>query len=280
MMNSFMKRRKGRAMNREPVCVRASSLGELFDCPARWEARHLRNMCLPASAAAMLGTAVHAGTALYDQSVLDGNSLTPDEAAGAVVDTIYHPAIDVDWEDMPQKEAEKIAVPLHKMYCEKIAPMQNYRAVETTCENLTIEDIGITLTGTVDRIRNTENGPGISDLKTGRAAVSADGTVKTQGHALQIGVYELLAQAALGEPVTAPAQIIGLQTAKTDKGRRVGIGEMEMAREILLDDENGKPGFLTMASKIIRSGDFFGNPRSQLCNEKYCPAFRTCKWRK
>ena len=79
------------------VKVRASSLGELFDCPARWEAKHLLKMRLPTSGAARLGTAVHAGTALYDQSVLDGNPLTADEAAGAVVDTIFGNDEEVDW---------------------------------------------------------------------------------------------------------------------------------------------------------------------------------------
>ena len=37
------------------VRLRASSLPELFDCPARWEAKHVKNMRLPTSAAAQLG---------------------------------------------------------------------------------------------------------------------------------------------------------------------------------------------------------------------------------
>lgn len=264
----------------EPVQIRASSLGELFDCPARWEAKHIRNLRLPTSAAAQLGTAVHAGTALYDQSVIAGSPLTPDECAGAVVDAIYKPEFEVNWDDMPQREAEQIGIPLHKMYCGQIAPKQEYAAVEALCEDLTIEDLGITLTGTVDRVRKTDDGFGISDLKTGKSAVAADGTVKTRGHAAQIGVYEILAQAVLGVPMRAPAQIIGLQVAKTEKGRRVGTGEISMAREVLLDSEDGDPGFLRMASKLVHSGDFYGNPRSQLCSEKFCPVFNTCRWRK
>lgn len=264
----------------EPVQIRASSLGELFDCPARWEAKHLRKMRLPTSAAAQLGTAVHAGTALFDQGVLDGSGLTPDDCAGAVVDAIYKPENDVAWDDMPQNEAEKIAVPLHKMYCEQIAPRQEYVAVEALANDLTLADIGIVLTGTVDRVRRTDDGLGIADLKTGKTAVSADGTVKTQGHAAQVGVYEILAQAALGVPMEAPAQIIGLQVAKTDKGRRVGTGEISFAREVLLDGPEGEPGFLRMASRLVHSGDFYGNPRSPLCSEKFCPAYRICRWRK
>lgn len=263
----------------EAVQIRASSLGELFDCPARWEAKHLRKMRLPTSSAAFLGTAVHAGTALYDQCVLNGNPITPDEAAGAVVDTLQSPETDVDWEDLTPNEAEKIAIPLHKLYCSEIAPRQEYVAVEALCDSLTLTDIGIMLTGTVDRIRATDDGFGIADIKTGKTAVAADGSVKTQGHAAQIGVYELLAEYALEQPMSAPAQVIGLQVAKTDKGRRAGTGEIQSARDVLLDDGE-KPGLLRHAASIIHSGNFYGNPKSQLCNPKYCPAYNICRWRR
>lgn len=260
------------------VTIRASSLGELFDCPSRWEAKHVKGMRLPASAAARLGTAVHAGTALYDQSRLDGNPLTPDEAAGAVVDAIYKPDEDVVWDETSPHEAESIAVPLHNLYCKQIAPNQEYVAVEATCESLTITDIGLTLTGTIDRVRVDDGGFGIADIKTGKSAVSADGTVKTQGHAAQVAVYELLASAVLAQDMTAPAQIIGLQVAKTDKGRRAGTGLISNARDILLDDEDS-PGLLRHAAALLHSGDFYGNPRSQICNPKYCPAYNICRWR-
>ncbi|WP_206214339.1 PD-(D/E)XK nuclease family protein [Desulfovibrio sp. ZJ369] len=182
------------------LSVRASSLGELFDCPARWEARHIRKLRLPRLAAAQLGTAVHAGTALFDQSRLDGSPLSADESAGAVVDALQRPSEDVDWEDTSAAEVERIALPLHGLYCREIAPRQDYVAVEATCESLTFTDIGLTLTGTVDRVRATPDGLGIADIKTGKTAVAADGTVRTQGHAAQIAVYEILAGHAIGRP--------------------------------------------------------------------------------
>ena len=46
------------------ISVRASSLAELFDCPARWEAKNLLNMKMPAVGAARLGTAIHASTSV------------------------------------------------------------------------------------------------------------------------------------------------------------------------------------------------------------------------
>lgn len=263
----------------QPISIRASSISDLFDCPARWEAKHILKVMMPASSAARLGTAVHAGTALYDQSRLDGNPVTMDEGAGAVVDVIWGKDEEVNWDELSQNDAEEIAIPLYQLYCQKIAPNQRYVAVETTCESLIFEDIGLTLTGTVDRVRKTEKGLGIADLKTGKSAVSADGTVKTQSHVAQIGAYMLLGSSMLGQDITEPAQIIGLQVAKTDSGRRVGIGEIPNAVDVLLDDGD-RPGLLRIAAQIVHSGIFYGNPRSQTCGAKYCPVFSSCRWRK
>ncbi len=120
---------------------------------------------------------------------------------------------------------------------------------------------------------------GIVDLKTGKAAVGADGLVKTAGHAFQMGVYELLAQQASGISITAPAQIIGLNTAKTAASQRIGMGNISGAREVLLGDGES-PGILEHASKIIHSGSFWGNPKSMMCHERYCAAYPSCKFRK
>jgi hypothetical protein len=259
--------------------IRASSLPEIFDCPARWEAKNIRKLRLPRSGAAQLGTAVHAGTALFDASRIEGSPLTIDDTAGAVVDAIHRPDEDVDWgEDRPQ-EAESIALALHGMYCREIAPRQRYAAVEATCERLDITDLGISLTGTTDRVTLTPDGYGIADIKTGKSAVGADGTVKTAGHAAQIAVYELLAEQSTGRVIEAPAQIIGLQVAKTDKGRRAGVGTIHAARELLIGDE-GQPGLLEQAARMLKSGSFYGNPSSKLCGEKFCPAWKNCRWRK
>ena len=94
-----------------------------------------------------------------------------------------------------------------------------------------------------------------------------------------MGVYELLAEQASGVPITGPAQIVGMNTAKTAASQRVGTGEIHGAREVLLGDEE-VPGILEHASRIIHSGSFWGNPKSMMCHEKYCAAFATCKFRK
>lgn len=262
------------------VTIRASALGDFLDCPARAEAKHLMGMRTPSSGAATLGTALHKSTALFDQSKLSGQGLTVDETAGAAVDAINKPQEDVVWDDDESKsETEGIAVALHKLYCTKIAPTQEYAAVEIACERLEIRDIGLALTGTTDRVRRVGDGYGIADLKSGKTAVKSDGTVATKGHAYQLGVYELLAEHASGIDITEPAQIIGLQVAKTDKGQRAATSAgVSGARDVLVGEADS-PGVLQVVARMVHEGTFPGNPRSMLCGEKYCPIYNRCKFR-
>jgi len=261
------------------VTIRASSLGSLFDCPARFEATQIQGKRVPSNGKSMLGKAVHASTAVFDQSTIDGAGITIDEAAAAAIDVLYRPDEDVSWDEDKPSDAERTAVSLHSKYCNEIAPKQDYLAVEVECDRLEITDLGIALTGTTDRIRRIEARNGISDLKTGKAAVGSDGMVKTAGHTFQLGVYELLAEQASGIPITGPAQIVGMNTAKTVASQRIGTGEVEGARDVLLGDGD-TPGILEMASRLIHSGAFYGNPKSMMCHQRYCPIYSTCKFRK
>jgi RecB family exonuclease len=264
----------------EPVRIRASSLSGLFDCPARWYAIHIEKKYIPSSSKAALGTAVHASTAVYDQSVLDGAGISIDEAAAAAVDAIHKPEREIEWGEDKPADAERVAIALHRKYCEIIAPKQLYFAVEVMCDSLLIADLNIILTGTTDRLRTDNNGDaGIVDLKTGKTAVKADGTVETKGHAYQMATYELMAENASRIPITAPAQIIGLNAAKTDAAQRVGTGYISGCRDILLGDDE-RPGILQTAANIIHRGDFWGNPKSMLCHKAYCPAYETCHYRR
>lgn len=261
------------------ITIRASSLSRLFDCPASWAATHIYGKTMPSSGKAMLGKAVHASTAVYDQSNIVGAGITADEAAAAAIDTIYQPDEEVDWSKENPKEIEKIALALHQKYCTEIAPNQHYVAVEIECDKIEISDLGIALTGTTDRIVHTEQGYGIADIKTGTAAVGANGVVKTAVHAYQIGIYEILAEHGSGLPINAPAQIIGLNNAKTKQSQRVGIGSIENAKEILLGNEY-QVGVLQMAAQLIQSGNFYANPKSMMCHEKYCPNYQNCPFRR
>jgi hypothetical protein len=93
-------------------------------------------------------------------------------------------------------------------------------------------------------------------------------------------VYELLAERASGLPITAPAQIVGLQVAKTDKGQRVATSHPVVGARELLVGEPDSPGVLEAVAKMIHSGTFVGNPRSMLCGPKFCPIYQRCRFRK
>ncbi len=266
------------------IKLRASSLPDFCDCPARWEAKYIKGMENPTSYKAHLGTCVHAGTAEYDLSKVNGVRCSDKELLESALEvahgTLYAPHEDIAWDDATPESIEPIVLSLVKMYIAQIAPQMNYVAVEAHCEDLPLEELGLTLTGTTDRIYQDGMGEfGIADLKTGGSAVASDGTVKTSPHAMQMGVYELLAAKTTQLPITAPAHIIGLQTAKTDKGRRVGIGTIEGAQDMLIGTPE-EPGVLEIISSLIHSGTFLGNPKSQVCSEKFCPAYNACRFRR
>lgn len=262
------------------VTVRASALSDFFDCPARAEAKHLLGKRCPTTGNALLGKAIHASTAVFDASKIENRGITVDEAAAAAVDAIHRPDEEVHLEDENAKDIESIAVALHTRYCNEIAPKQDYLAVEVKCESMEITDLGLALTGTTDRVRRTADGNGIADLKSGKSAVKADGTVETKGARYQLGVYELLAEKASGVDITAPAQIIGLQTGKTERGQRVATSApINGVRDVLVGDADS-PGVLEMVSRMVHAGAFPGNPRSMLCHPRYCPIYATCKFRR
>lgn len=264
------------------IPIRASSMPELFDCPARWEAKHINGLRTPKSPQAHIGTSIHASTAVFDSEKLRGNDLTPDDCAGVFVDTLRHPEEDVDWSQLDTKmeTVERTGIALHTNYCTQIAPKQNYTGIEIKCESLDIEfaehDLTLRLTGSTDRVRKDADGrTGISDLKTGKTAVSKEGKVNVAKHGAQLAVYELLVEQEIGRPVTAPAQIIGMATVQE---ARVAIGEIKTAREVLVGTPE-QPGLLDAAVRVIKSGMFYGNPSSMLCGEKFCPVYSICKWR-
>ncbi len=264
----------------ESVRLRASSIGRMLDCPLGWEAQYLRGLRLPTSPAAKLGTSVHAGAAVFDSARLNGTPISIDSAATVTVATLNDTEEEVEWGDESKQQVEDAALAALKMYCENIAPLMKYCGVEVQCEDLVIKDYGITLTGTTDRVTVDDEGNiGIADIKTGKTIVSADGTVNVGSHALQLGVYELLVETAMQRPVTAPAQVIGLQIAKTDKGRRAAVASVEGAKYMLLGEE-GVPGLLDHVSHILKSGLFHPNPKSSLCHPKFCPIYGTCKYHK
>jgi hypothetical protein len=259
--------------------LRASSIGDLFDCAMRWEARNLLRITQPSSGAAHLGTSIHAGTEAYDRASLIGAPISIDDATGVMVETLHQSDREIVWDDgQSPAKIEPIAIALLRNYCEIIAPDREYVAIEARADDLTIDVDGflLTLTGTVDRIRRDPDGAlGICDLKTGKTAVGTDGTVAAGKHAAQLGAYEILAQHTIGQPMSAPAEIIGMQT---NSKARVGSGLVDRPRDILIGGDD-YTGLIEMAVGMLRVGLFPPNNRSILCSGKFCPIYSTCPYR-
>lgn len=270
----------------DSITIRASSIGEWADCPARWAAKHLDGKRLPSGPASILGKALHASTAVFDTSTLDGSGLTIDDAAGTLVDTLRQPDDEVDWnadDRWTPKEAEFVGLVLHSKYCREVAPLQHYVSIEADLGSVAINvpesGMVVTITGHTDRVRSENDSEGVSDIKSGGRVVSAHGTVETKGHAFQLAAYSLLRQQVTGVPLAAPAEIIGLNTGKTTAAQRVATGRTDNVESTLLGTDE-EPGIIQALAHMARGGYWFGNPRSALCSEKWCPVYKSCGFRR
>lgn len=258
--------------------VRASSWPSLFDCSQRWYWQNIVGLRMPSSGAAALGTAIHAGTAIFDTDRMAGGAGNAADAVDVARDALAHPEHDVQWDDgLTMPEADALAVKLTTRYCSEIGANRVYAGVELKCDALDIATPHgvIRVTGTTDRIRRLLDGRlGISDLKSGGRATekTADGGRRavTKGHHIQLGIYTLMAEQASGQPLDAPAEIIGLQTTKEAP---VATGEIDDVKTPLLGSDDGQPGLIEIAAQMIGSGLFPPNPKSMLCSPKYCPAY-------
>lgn len=268
------------------ITARASSLPAFADCPARWAAMHLDGLTLPPSPRAALGSAIHASTTVYDQHLINADPVRVEDAAAVAVDYLRTHHSEVDWraddQDLRPSDAERIALALHGRYCTEIAPTRTYTACEVDLGVLEIEvepGVIVRLTGHGDRIREEGGAEIVSDLKSGKTAVRADGTVETKGHAAQTATYKLLRHASTGKPMHRLTEIIGLQTGKSADTQRVGVGIAEDVEEALLGTGT-KPGLLHSLGFMAKRGIFHGNPNSRLCSPRFCPIYHHCHYRK
>ena len=268
-------------MSEASIRVRASSWAGLFDCAYRWEGIHLLKMRNTVGLRAALGTAIHAGSAVFDQARISGDTVTVDDAAGVFVDKLCDPdnEYDPNKDDLTKPEAESIGITLLSKYCLEVSPQYNFVAVEMETKPLNIDCGGgiiVQLTGTMDRarIKKSTHGVGIADLKSSSSAVQK-GVAVTKGHGAQVGTYELLYEHTTGDRITSEAEIIGLNT----KGKAViATGTINNAKRIMTGDQDN-PGLIEFAADMFRTGRFYPNPRSLLCSEKFCPRWKKCTFK-
>lgn len=264
---------------REPVAVRASSWGRLFDCAYAWEGEQLLGMQKPAGLRAHLGTSLHKSTATYDSSRLPGGArLSIDDAAAVFVDTLLSPDRDVDYskDELTVTDAMRIGLNLHSEYCGLVSPAFEFLSVEATLQPFDIDCGGgviVRLTGTMDRARvaATPAGPIVPDIKSGARQISERGAVIIKGRSAQLGTYQLMLENETREP-TAGAQVIALHTGSKP---RVGVSPVFDAKRVMLGTAD-TPGLIEHAASMLRTGLFPPNPQSMLCSEKYCARWDKC----
>jgi len=271
------------------VNIRASSIASIVDCPLRGLSIQLGLVDqLPSTPPAAIGSACHAGTAVYDQAVIDGDPISADDSAEVVVEYLKEHNDEINWGTTRPEEAKRRALSVNTLYCNDVAKLLRYEQVELPLKPLIIdvEGVRIELTGTLDRIYTAiysldddgkviEYEPagqrGVLDVKTG-ANVCAQ---KTGKHKAQVAVYELLAEATLGEKPNLPGLIAQLQTSYSTQ---VDIKQIVNAQQALIGTSEQK-GLLYHIGSMLKTGDWYGNCSSWLCSEKYCPLYSGCIFR-
>jgi hypothetical protein len=268
-------------MSEPSITIRASAWAGLFDCAYRFEGIHLLGMKNTVGLRAALGTAIHAGSAAFDQARISGDTVTANDAAGVLVDKLRDPENEFDpaKDDLTMRDAESIGISLLTKYCGEVSPKYHFVAVEMETKPLDIDcgnNTVIRLTGTMDRarIKKSSHGIGIADLKSGSAAVQK-GVAVTKGHGAQVGTYELLFEHTTGESITSEAEIIGL---KTKGAAEIATGTISNAKRIMTGDQDN-PGLIEFAADMFRTGRFYPNPKSLLCSDKYCPRYKSCTFK-
>lgn len=269
--------------DKEPdFIIRASALSTLWDCPARFKAEHLEGKRLPSGAAATIGTAIHAGAAVFDTQRLEGKVASAEDATEAAAESIKNVRGDVQWDDCRPAEAIDTAVKLTNLYCQDISPQFTYRKVEMKLNNLDVvaaNGVVIRFTGHVDRERAEGDKIGISDLKSGKNIIASDGRVKVSSSAGQLAVYEmltLLSDHTTQEQHLLPAQIIALPTAGKHQPKVATLAKQPYS--LLIGDDQNK-GLVDIAATLYKNDIFFGNPRSMCCHPSYCANYVGCRWR-
>jgi len=272
----------------DTITVRASSMPGLFDCAYGWEGRQILKLQSPYSRRAVVGVAIHAGTAAFDGARMKGNPIKPADATDVVMAKLKDPGVDMrpELEDLTSKEAEVIALTLLSRYCTEISPRYKFLAVEMNVGQLDIAvgNVTVRLTGNLDRTRLVEESgstlPRVADLKSGGKAASKDratGRIKAEikGHGLQIGVYQIVHEQVLKQEVDTVGEVIGLCTGST---AHIGVTEIKSPKLQILGRGDGTPSLLEHAANMLKTGLFPPNPRSNLCSPKYCPRWSTCSY--
>lgn len=286
--------------------VRASSWKTLFSCPLSWYYANVEKIRTASSGIAQIGTAIHAGTALFDGPRLRGDSISVEEAVEGAIAVLYDDDAEVNWDSSAQfKAAEAIVARSVNRYCHEIAPKVTYTAVEARCEDLHINTKygTIVTTGTIDRVRERvylveddgtltdfmhaadrqDSTPvvfreNVRDIKTGLQAVGYDdegGRVATIGaHHLQVGIYTIMTEVELQRPMDAPAEICGISTGKSGD---IAVSDIRDVRTALLGTEE-RPGMIELAAKMLKDGDFRPAPGTVMCSPLYCSGWNRCPY--
>lgn len=258
----------------DPLLIRASSTSSYPDCQRRGAARLMPGVLAElgykmnqraSPVGASIGTATHAAVAhtmghKAQTGVLANETETEQRGLASLSEEIGK-GVRFDGISPNLNTAQKQVIRQYRSYKIHLADRINPRAVE---HRITMRSRnGNDISGAMDL-----NDDGIHDLKTG---------VAQRVNIAQYGTYSLLerfetgvAAAHLTEDFVRRVSIDKEQPAPVQISYDRQFAE-EVAVSIISDMEQRAKLFLENQDQLL----FLANPASQLCSDRYCPAFRT-----
>jgi len=260
------------------IKIRASQTASWTDCPRRGAAKAYREMLKQAGfelpdyaysvrfVASCLGTAVHTGAALALQNKIDGKETSLDDMTDSALkdfEVAKEDGLAFDTVTASPTEANTQIKAICKAYYHSILPNVQPISVEQSLSAILKDGTEITSHSDVLEIDS------VRDLKTGKDPMSY--------HA-QLGCYSLLAKA---NQICEPKQLIidWLPRSKNFVEPKSFVFNVDICEQ---EAKSAIQQIVSQVSAFMASGDpcsFPASPMSNLCSERFCPAFGTgfCK---
>ncbi len=256
-----------------PFTIRASSTSTWADCPRRGAARVFPHLVRAAgfelretmqTIGASVGTATHAAVAhTMAQKAETGTLANENETEQCGIQSLADSVGNgVRWDEASPNlnTAEKQVIRQYRTYrlnlAEKIKPVSVERRITITTAR------GNQLSGAVDLTDD-----GIHDLKTGtsrRVNIAQYGTYsllrRSEGDTVEHLTEDYIQRVAIDKSQPAPVQVAYDRQYSE-----------EVAVSIIADIEQRAAEFEISVNPLV----FMANPASQLCSERYCPAFKS-----
>ena len=252
---------------RNPILTQ-SMISQYLHCGLQWEFRYIKGLKIPPKGVLTLGSAVDAGvTHNLSQKIETGIDLPIQEVESAFESDFERRAGFTDWSELSKDDSKDIGVQLVRAHHRLAAPLIKPKAVQWSFDYDT--ERGYRLAGTADLVDESDT---VEDTKTAAKAYSEDAI----GQSLQGPIYVQALSRELPQSAGNFRYRVLVKPTKTLPARVQTIDGRITDQQIDFANQSADRVHAAIQAGIALPAD----PKSYLCNEKFCGFFSICKGRK